>query len=251
MSKYKKIIVAGPLVVEAVYPAPSPRDSNAVRAGKKRLSSEAQHRMNLQYCYQKLELEVAANFGVKDLYATFTYDDDHLPKTRKAAIARIQYFWRKLREARGVRGQEARYIYVTESKHGDGRLHHHVLLNSTGEDYALIQQLWRYGRVEYRQIRVDKEKNFETLARYLCKEQRETVGQRLWSTSRNLHKPEVETFRVPDDTSILPPPNAAIVFEDTGDRTTSYGHYRYIKFLAYGWRQQPKPKVKRTRKRKK
>ena len=56
MAKFKKIIVAGPLVVETVYPAPNPRDSQGVRQGKKALSSEAQRRMNLKYAYQKLEL---------------------------------------------------------------------------------------------------------------------------------------------------------------------------------------------------
>ena len=52
MSKFKKIIVAGPLVVEAVYPAPHPRDSRTVRQGKKALSSQAQQMMNLKYAYQ-------------------------------------------------------------------------------------------------------------------------------------------------------------------------------------------------------
>ena len=75
MAKFKKIIVAGPLVVECVYPAPNPRDSLGVRQGKKALSSEAQRRMNLKYAYQKLELEIAANFGTRDIYATLTYDD--------------------------------------------------------------------------------------------------------------------------------------------------------------------------------
>ena len=72
MSKFKKVIVAGPLVVEVIYPAPNPRDSVGVRQGKKALSSEAQRRMNLKYAWQKLELLIAANFGVKDLWITFT-----------------------------------------------------------------------------------------------------------------------------------------------------------------------------------
>ena len=150
MAKFKKIIVAGPLVVETVYPAPNPRDSLGVRQGKKRLSSEAQQRMNLKYAYQKLELEIAANFGVKDLYATFTYDDAHLPDSRKEANARMQAFWKRLRAARKAQGQELRYIYVTEHKHGDGRWHHHVLLNATGDDYDLIRKLWGQGGSSFR-----------------------------------------------------------------------------------------------------
>lgn len=248
MSKFKKIIVAGPLVVETVYPAPNPRDSDGVRAGKKALSSEAQQRMNLKYAYQKLELLIAVNFGIRDLYTTFTYDDAHLPKSRKEANDRMKAFWRRLRAARKEKGQELRYIYVTEHKHGEGRWHHHVLINTTGDDYNLIRELWGQGSIEFKKIRVDRDKNYETLARYLCKEQRDKVGLRLWSGSRNLHKPERECFRVPDDTP-LTPPRGAIVLTDTGDVTTAYGHYRYIKYLAKGRASVKAPRARHRRRR--
>lgn len=250
MAKFKKTIVAGPLVIETVYPAPNPRDSAGVRAGKKALSSEAQQRMNLKYAYQKLELEIAANFGVRDLWVTLTYDDDHLPGSRKEANAIMASFWKKLRAARRGEGQELRYIYVTEHKHGDGRWHHHALINATGDDYELIRRLWKRGNVEFRQLRVDRDKNFETLARYMCKEQRDKVGQCLWSGSRNLQKPEYDCCRVPNDTPLTPPENAAVL-SDTGDIRTEYGHYRYIKYLAGGWpgsEQAPRAKRRRSRK---
>lgn len=248
MAKFKKIIVAGPLVVETVYPAPNPRDSAGVRAGKKALSSAAQQRMNLKYAWQKLELEIAANFGTKDLYATLTYDDRHLPASRKEANAKVQAFWKRLRAARKGRGEDLRYIYVTEHKHGDGRWHHHVLINATGDDYTLIRDLWGQGGIEFKQIRIDRDKNYETLARYLCKEQRDKVGLRLWSGSRNLCKPEQECFRVPNDTPLIPPANA-LVFDDSGDVTTAYGHFRYIKYLAAGATAGSKPRAKRRRRR--
>lgn len=247
MAKFKKVIVAGPLVVECVYPAPNPRDSQGVRAGKKALSSEAQRRMNLKYAYQKLELLIAANYGIKDLWITFTYDDDHLPSSRKQANAIMKAFLRKLRMARLGIGKELRYIYVTEHKHGDGRWHHHVLINATGQDYTLIRELWGQGGVEFKSIRIDKDKNFETLARYMCKEQRDKVGQRLWSASRNLAKPERECWRVPDDTPLAPPASSPLVLEDTGDVNTAYGHYRYVKYLAAGWQLTARPKAKRKR----
>lgn len=248
MAKFKKIIVAGPLVREVVYPAPNPRDSEMVRQGKKALSSEAQQKMNHKYAWQKLKFEIAANFGVKDLYATLTYDDKHLPSSRKEANARVQAFWKRLRAARKSRGESLRYIYVTEHKHGEGRWHHHVLINATGDDYTLIRELWGQGGIEFKQIRIDRDKNYETLARYLCKEQRDKVGQRLWSGSRNLAKPERECFRVPNDTP-LTPPEASFVLFDTGDVTTAYGHYRCIEYLALGWVNAEKPKAKRRRRR--
>lgn len=249
MAKFKKIIVAGPLVIESVYPAPNPRDSRGVRQGKKALSSQAQQQMNLKYAWQKLEQEIAANFGIRDLWVTLTYDDAHLPRNREEARASFRAFAKKLRAARKAIGQELRYIYVTEHRHGDGRWHHHALINATGDDYELIRSLWGRGNVESRSIRVDRDKNYETLARYMCKEQRDKVGQRLWSGSRNLRKPERECFRVPNDTPLSVPKDAPITFADTGDVTTAYGHYRYIKYLAAGWETTAAPKAKRRRRR--
>lgn len=39
MAMYKKAIVAGPLVLESIYPAPNPRYSRQVRAEKQKFSS--------------------------------------------------------------------------------------------------------------------------------------------------------------------------------------------------------------------
>lgn len=177
---------------------------------------------------------------------TFTYDDTHLPSSRKEANGRIQAFWKRLRAARNVLKQELRYIYVTEHKHGEGRWHHHVLINATGDDYKVIRDLWGQGNIEFKQLRVDRDKNYETLARYLCKEQRDKVGQRLWSGSRSLRKPEKDCFRVPNDTPLTPPPKAAVLF-DNGDIRTEYGHYRYIKYLAGGWPTAGTVRAKRRR----
>lgn len=252
----KRVIVAGPLVVEAVYPAPHPKDGRSVRQGKKELSSEAQQRMNLKYAYQKLELLIAANFGERDLFATLTYDNEHLPENRKESLEKIKAFLKRLRAARKKEKQDLRYIYVTEHKHRhesfymDGRWHHHILINATGEDYDLIRQLWGQGNVEFRSIRVDQEKNFESLARYFCKEQRDAPGLRLWSGSRNLRKPERECFRVEEGTVLkMPPKSRCIRLADTGDVNTDYGYYHYIKYIVRAGSAMRKPRAKRRRRR--
>lgn len=247
MAKMLKTIVAGPLVLQTIYPIISVNDSDGVRAGKRNLSSEAQKRMNLKYSYQKLELEMAANFGRGDIVATLTYDDDHLPGSRREAMRRAQRFWRKLRAKRGL-SADLRYIYVTEHRHGDGRWHHHALINSTGDDYATIRSAWGYGLVDMHPFRIDREKNYETLARYFCKEQRDLVGQRLWSCSRNLRRPEPDSQRVGNDRE-LAVPDWATVLMDTGDVRTAYGHYRFVKYLARGWEMGAAPKPKRKRRR--
>lgn len=247
----EKVMVAGPLVKKCIYPILNPRDKLGVRNGKKALSSAAQQRMNLKYAYQKLELLFYANFGIKDLYVTLTYDDWHLPHNRKEAREAMRAFWKQLRKERKKKGQELRYIYNIEHRHGEGRWHHHAVINATGDDYQLILRLWGKGSVKFKQIRIDREKNFETLARYFCKEERDKVGDQLWSSSTNLKKPEIESFRVPNDTTLEIPKNSPLKLEDTGDVVTSYGHYRYIKYLAAGWESAlgPGPKARRKRKR--
>lgn len=98
-------------------------------------------------------------------------------------------------------------------------------------------------------FRVDREKNFETLARYFCKEQRDMVGQRLWSCSRNLKKPEPDSRRVGNDEELTVPEGATVLM-DTGDVRTAYGHYRFVKYLAKGWTTGSAPRARRKRRRK-
>lgn len=248
MAKFKKIVEAGPLVVETVYPAPNPRDTPEVRAGRKRLSSQAQQRMNLKYAWQKLELLIAANFGRRDLWVTLTYDDEHLPGSRQEAARRFNSFIRRLRKVRGRRGEVLRYLYCTEGRHGDGRWHHHVLINATGDDFRELVTAWGAGQVDIQRIRVDRERNFESLAKYMCKERRDSVGQRLWSGSRNLARPRSECFRVPEDTP-LDIPRGAVPLAEISERN-SYGVFKYIKYLMPGWeRGAAAPRSRRRRKR--
>lgn len=243
-TKTKKIIQAGPLVVEAIYPRASRADTSKVRAAKQKASSEAQQRMNQIYSYQKLELMLAANFEPGDLVITLTSDDGHLPRDRKQAAAQLKYFRGQLARLRGRKRQELRMIWSTEHKHGDGRWHHHIVINSTGEDYDAIRQLWIYGdNVEIEPLRVDAQKNYASLARYMAKEQREKLGLRSWSYTRNCRKPEVETFAVEADTQ-LHAPKGSTVLEEHSERT-EFASYKVIKYLAPGWERRPRAKARR------
>ena len=245
-NKMKKIIHAGALVIEAVYPRVDRRDSERARAAKRKASTEAQKRMNQIYSWQKLELMLAANFRPGDLVVTLTYDDAHLPESRKASELRLKYFRQQLAAHRLMTGQGLVMIWNTEHKHGDGRWHHHTVLNATGDDYDQIRKFWIYGSdIEIKPLRVDKEKNYETLARYMCKEEGERLGQRKWSYTRNARKPEVETFRVEEDTTVQVPKGATeiSVFSDSNQ----YGSARVIKYLAPGWEKRPTVRAKRRR----
>lgn len=247
-TKTKKIIHAGALVVEAVYPRCSRNDSQKVRAAKQKASSEAQQRMNSIYSYQKLELMLAANFRPGDLVITLTADEEHLPKDRKQAQLQLKYFRGQMAKLRKAGGSELVMIWSTEHKHGDGRWHHHIVINASGEDYEDIRRLWLYGsNIEIKPLRVDDEKNYGSLARYMAKEGREKLGLRAWSYTRNCRKPEVETFAVEADTQ-LQAPKGSTVLEEHSERT-EFASCKIIKYLAPGWERLPRVKAKRRRRR--
>jgi len=229
--KTKKIIVAGMLVKEAVYSRPAGREPATVRASKRKASTEAQQRINAKYSWQKCELMLAANFLPRDLIVTLTFDDEHLPETRKEVNARLKKFRTDLSAYRRSDDQELRMLWTIEHRSGDGRWHVHAVMNATGDDFHDILRCWPYGRdIEIRRLELSKAKNYETLARYLCKEARERSGLRSWSYSRSCRKPEVETFPVPDDTDVKAPKDATVL-TDAAMRT-DYGEYHYIKYLA-------------------
>lgn len=229
--KTEKIIVAGALVRRAIYPRSAARESVRIRQAKRKASTEAQQRLNAKYSWEKLELMLAANFTAGDLVATLTFDDSHLPDSRAGVAARLKTFRTRLTALRAKRSEETRIIWTIENKHDSGRWHIHLTLNATGNDFTDILRCWPYGSdVEIARLQVDSEKNYETLARYLCKERREQSGLRSWSYTRNCRHPEVETYAVPDDTEISAP-EGSTVLEDTTKRT-EYAEYRYIKYLA-------------------
>lgn len=244
MAHYKRTITAGPLVIEAIYPAQNPKDAPSVRQGKKALSSEAQRRMNLKYAYQKLEMLLAANFGAGDLFLTLTYAPENLPGSRAEAGKKVAAFVRRLRASR--RGGDLREVHVTEHKTSGGRWHHHMVINSAGEDYEEISKLWPHGLIHAKALEIDREHTYEELARYMCKEARDKLGHRLWSCTRNLRKPERDTQRVPNDTTLVPPAGATVL-DDTGDVQTAYGHYRFIKYWLPGFAPVSKPRRHRRR----
>lgn len=245
--KTKKIVTAGPLVVEAIYPRGSAQDSPRVRAGKRRLSTEAQKRLNAKHSFQKLELILAANFVPGDFVVTLTYDNEHLPRSRTQAVARLKEFRRRLAARRRAKGAELRMVWNAENVFDQGRWHHHCVINAAGEDFASLRELWPWGSdIEIQTLRIDRDHSFEALARYLCKEQRERPGLRSWSYTRSCRQPEVESFPVPDDTP-LQPPKGATVYEDQR-HANEFGSWRVVKYLLPDWRRTiRRPKRKRKR----
>lgn len=252
MPKILKQVRCGRLVCAVAYTQATAADGPRERAQKQRASSAARERLNARTSWQKLERTLAANFGDGDLFVTLTYDDKHLPQDRDAAVRRLRSFIPKLRKARKERGQELKYIYVTEGAFAGGRLHHHMVINSTGEDLEELRKLWIYGAdVKIRRLTFDQMDTYEALASYLTKEPREVgyprVGERTWTPSLGLEQPEVVTETVPDCVTLSAPPEA-VVLAKVGPELNGYGEFAWIKYMMPRDPRRKRPRAKRRRK---
>ena len=211
MAKIKKIVTAGPYQKIVLYSRGHRADSPRARGAKRRACSEAQKRLNLKNSREMLKLILAANFPVAGagLVVTFTYRDDAIPPSKKQANSRMNEFRKLLRRERKKRGESLVMVSNVEQHSADGgRIHHHAVINATGDDFELIRRCWKFGKVEIERMRVDKEKNWDTLAAYLTKEPPDELGRHGWSATRNCLRPEIETFTVSDDTTLQTPAGA-------------------------------------------
>lgn len=184
--------------------------------------------MNDKAARCRLEMLMAANFTGRDLFVTLTYRPEDLPKSRKEARELAKKFIRAMRTHRKVRKQEFKYIYTTEEKHGEARLHHHLIIDGTGNDLETIRSLWPYGDIV--DIEYLGKSDFETWALYMTKEgvTGRPVGAQLWTTSRNLKKPVVRSVYVANDSAIQAPAGCFIIEKE--EKVTEFGNYSYIKY---------------------
>lgn len=256
--KKRKRILAGSIGLEVDLPSRDRRDSPKVRAAKDKATSAAQQRVNRNNSTLWLELMLAANFPVagSGLVIVLTYDDRHLPKTRKEAQRRFKYFLKLLREARRDAALPVpRCVYVPEALSSEsGRWHHHVVLDNTGDDINMLRRCWIYGQdIDVKKLRVDEEKNHETLARYMNKELREAQeyecrpGLHGWSYTRSCLKPDVDVVAVEDDTPLEPPRGSVVLLHE--ERRTEFAGSEILKYrLGSGVFSQP-PRARRRRRR--
>ena len=240
MAKAIKHITAGLLHIEVIGTVPDQHIGGKRRAGRNRPTCAAQQFYNNKLSYQELELMIAANFGSKDYFVTFTYDDAHIPETKEAASNVLKKYFRSLREIRRRRGEELKYIYVTEGFHGikedayfggDGafenrRIHHHVVINCvSSSDLEELRSLWRGGG--YMKAEPIDVHYYQDLAKYMTKEAREfgkaKVGERTWRASRNLVKYAVEYIEIPSDSVTLTAPPDAVDYKTFSEKNP-YGY---------------------------
>lgn len=225
----RKIIRAGRLWMAVQYSAIRGPDPLTRREARAQISSPARESLNAKLSWQKLMLILAANFKSDDLVVTLTYRDSNLPKTREIADKRLDYFVRLLRAERKPMGLNLLYVRTTEGYHSDGRLHHHFIVNATGEDYEIIRYLWKRNGddVDFEWFGED---GAERWAKYLTKEPREKgrrhVGDRTWRTSIHMKKPDV-TSELVDEGDVLLPPEGAFITDKT-ECQNCYGQFCHM-----------------------
>lgn len=226
-----KKITAGPLNIRILGQVPDPSAQKKRRGARVNPTPPAQAFYNEKRSWMELRLWIAANFYRKSYFVTFTYLDEFLPESKDAAEKNVMAkFIRKLRSSRKKRGNDLKYIYVTEGFHGigssdfleadghleDRRIHHHMIIDATGPgDFDELRSLWPgggYVRIEPFYVRY-----CEAAAKYMTKEAREfgrsKPGVRTWKRSMNLTKYQVEYIDIPMDGMKLDVPFGAVDYE--------------------------------------
>ena len=198
------------------------------RRERRDYSTRIRESINFRTSVEKLWLLLECNFKPDDLYVTVSYRDENLPKTKDRAEKNLTWFIRALREERNANAQDLVYIRVTEGLHGDHRFHHHLIINSTGDDYKIIRQLWsKYG--DSVKIYPFKCKPPYEHAEYLTKEPKEKgrrrVGERMWRISKNAKRPIVIIEEVPQGEELLIPPGYDEV--DARNKNNIFGRFQY------------------------
>ena len=238
------MVTAGRWVRVVAYTAPTTAGDETARRERLRISSAARQKMNLKTSAQKLQATLNASFGPRDLLVTLNYDDLHRPESKAQGNRKLQRFLAKLRARRKKDNRELRYIYVTEKESSKSKhVHHHIIINATGQDIKLIRELWTYGTdIEVQYLR-EWGLGLEALAQYLTKEPRlcgqSRVGERTWIPSLGLKKPETENTYIKDSETIREPFGAIILKRE--ERRNAFGDYIYLEYWlpdrgeAEGW----------------
>ena len=191
--RVKRIQAGDTLEIEAF-----PIWNTAATAGEARRQSE-KHReavkaVNLRNTQKNLRRLMNANFGEGDILLTLTYRKDQQPESEQQAQRDIRNYLRRLRSRRGKMGlPELKYIYITETTHGESgtRYHHHLIVNG-GISRDEIEKIWQKGIANSRGAQPD-DFALSGWAHYMSKQKtnQEKAYTRGYAHSKNLKQPKV------------------------------------------------------------
>lgn len=128
--------------IDIYYYKKTPRS----RGDRKKKSRPEQEKLNDKNSRRYINQLVKANFFVNDYRVDLTYDDEHLPRNEEEANKLVNNFLKKIKRERAKLGLgPVRYIWINEGFDGEGRPHHHLLLNG-GLSRDVIEGMWVKGR---------------------------------------------------------------------------------------------------------
>ena len=158
-------------------------------AAQKEKHRKAQWNLNEKNSRKQCERVINANFGDRDIWATFTYTDADMPATISAicfAFRMIRLRCRLLLASSALPCGILR-LYTTEGTQ-EGRFHHHIVMDGD-IDMDTVEELWIKGR-RNQVRRLDKDEDGLTgMAKYITKEKKKK-SQKKWTPSKGLKKPE-------------------------------------------------------------
>lgn len=160
-----------------------------MRRSKCRPSRECQQTINERESAQKLLRIVRENFSERDLELDLTYGE---PPSVEDAVKEARKFIRRVRQSYRKAGAELKWVLIWEQGVRSGRVHFHMILNGGPLSRDELEAMWPHGYTNSRRLRMD-EKGLAPLTEYLTKKSRygqRKAGQRRWTCSRNLHRPE-------------------------------------------------------------
>ena len=240
--RYRCILTYTPPTIDDIIHKPS-----FIRAAKQQITTEARRKLNYANKTKQLERLLYGNFRWYDLYVTLTYDIEHTPKNKDEAKENVRKFLKDLRRIRANTGDILKYIYTTENKHDDGRIHHHVFINATARnDLKDFMYLWGYAAENGIDIELIEDGKNDTHSRavYSTKEVKDN-GEQSYTCSRNLIRPET-SYSWEDSSKPEKLPKGAIEL-NIERKETLYGNFYYLEYLLPD-KQKPPKRVHRCKK---
>lgn len=220
---------AGTVVEQTLCTVATGADSPKVRASKKKATTEVMKRYNHKTSCKKLEMILACNFNPGDYVIMLSFLNQYYPCSKSIVVSRCKQFRAKMAKYYARKGKKFFAVWCIEQQHGDGRIHIHMVIPKASQhDYAAILAAWTWGGVDIKPLRVDRDKNYSSLAWYMAKEGPEKNSQRAWSYTRNIRKPIEDTQRV-DSGYCLQAPKGVHVIERY-DVETAFGTFQYLKY---------------------
>lgn len=118
------------------------------RGKRKKKSRPEQEKLNDKNARRYINQLVKSNFFVDDYRVDLTYDDEYLPQNEEEANRLVNNFLKKIKRERKKLGiGPLKYIWINEGFNGEGRPHHHLLING-GIDRDTIEGMWVKGRAK-------------------------------------------------------------------------------------------------------